>query len=85
VYKREIYQTAESNQIEKIDSVARIESNRIETFFCPNWNALVTIRNTTAGGHILLIKRTVLLAPMTRHSPEVCEIAFGTCCDRHSI
>jgi len=30
----------ESNR-KKIDSVARIESNRIETFFCPNWNALV--------------------------------------------
>jgi len=29
------------NRIEKIDSVAKIESNRIETFFCPNWNALV--------------------------------------------
>ena len=28
------------NRIEKIDSVARIESNRIETFFRPNWNAL---------------------------------------------
>jgi len=26
------------NRIEKIDSVARIESNR--NFFCPNWNAL---------------------------------------------
>ena len=29
-----------ANRIEKIDSVARIESNRIETF-CPNWNALL--------------------------------------------
>ena len=28
------------NRIEKIDSVARIESNR--NFFCPNWNALVS-------------------------------------------
>ena len=27
-----IYQITESNRIEKIDSVARIESNRIETF-----------------------------------------------------
>jgi len=33
VYKRQIYQIAESNRLEKIDSVARIESNRIETFF----------------------------------------------------
>jgi len=32
-----IYQIAESNR--KIDSVARIESNR--NFFCPNWNALL--------------------------------------------
>ena len=32
MYKRQIYQIAESNRIEKIDSVARIESNRIETF-----------------------------------------------------
>ena len=32
------------NRIEskKIDSVARIESNRIETYFCPNWNALLS-------------------------------------------
>ena len=29
------------NRIEKIDSVARIESNR--NFFCPNWNALAAI------------------------------------------
>jgi len=35
-----MYQIAESNRIEKIDSIARIESNRMETF-CPNWNALV--------------------------------------------
>ena len=41
MYKRQIYQIAESNRVEKIDSIARIESNRIETFFCPNWNALV--------------------------------------------
>jgi len=39
LYKRQIYQIAESNRIEKIDSVARIESN--QNFFCPNWNALV--------------------------------------------
>jgi len=33
----------ESNR-KKIDSVARIESNRIESkLFCPNWNALVDI------------------------------------------
>ena len=41
MYKRQIYQIAEWNRIEKIDSVARIESNRIETFFRPNWNALM--------------------------------------------
>ena len=40
MYKRQIYQIAESNRIEKIYSVARIESN--QNFFCPNWNALVT-------------------------------------------
>jgi len=28
VYKRQTYQIAESNRIEKIDSIARIESNR---------------------------------------------------------
>ena len=33
MYKRQIYQIAESNRIEKIYSIARIESNRIETFF----------------------------------------------------
>ena len=38
MYKRQIYQIAESNRIEKIDSVSRIESNG--NFFCPNWNAL---------------------------------------------
>ena len=32
MYKQQIYQIAELNRIEKIDSVARIESNRIETF-----------------------------------------------------
>jgi len=36
VYKQQIYQIAESNRIEKIDSVARIESK----LFSPNWNAL---------------------------------------------
>jgi len=36
----QIYQIGESNRIEKIDSVARIESNRIE-IFCPNWNVLI--------------------------------------------
>jgi len=36
MYKRQIYQIAESNR-KKIDSVARIESKT----FCPNWNALV--------------------------------------------
>ena len=41
MYKRQIYQIAESNRIEKIDLVAKIESNRIETF-SPNWNALMT-------------------------------------------
>ena len=33
MYKQQIYQIGESNRIEKIDSVARIESNRIETFW----------------------------------------------------
>ena len=33
MYKRQIYQIAESNRIEKIDSVAKIESNR--NFFLP--------------------------------------------------
>ena len=33
---------AESNRIEKIDSVARIESNG--NFFCPNWNAQCIVR-----------------------------------------
>ena len=37
MYKRQIYQIAESNR-KKIDSVARIELN----LFCPNWNALVS-------------------------------------------
>jgi len=33
LYKRQIYQIAESNRMEKIDSVARIESN--QNFFLP--------------------------------------------------
>jgi len=37
------------NQIEKIDSVAKIEPNRMETFFCPNWNALVRIVKSELG------------------------------------
>jgi len=40
VYKRQIYQIAQSIRIEKIDSVAKIESK----LFCPNWNALVDRR-----------------------------------------
>jgi len=46
VYKRQIYQIAESNRIEKnrFDSENRIESNR--NFFCPNWNALASTRTT---------------------------------------
>jgi len=42
VYKRQIYQIAESNRIEKnrFGRENRIESNR--NFFCPNWNALVS-------------------------------------------
>jgi len=32
-------------RIEKIDSVARIESNR--NFFCPNWNAVTHTRLAT--------------------------------------
>ena len=43
VYKRQIYQIAESNRIKKIDSIARIESNR--NFFRPNWNALMSGRS----------------------------------------
>ena len=41
MYKRQIYQTAESNRIEKnrFGSENRIESNR--NFFRPNWNALL--------------------------------------------
>ena len=40
MYKRQIYQIAESNRIEKnrFGSENRIESK----LFCPNWNALVT-------------------------------------------
>ena len=41
-YKRQTYQIAESNRIEKIDSVVKIESNRIETFLpeleCSTWD-----------------------------------------------
>ena len=46
MYKRQIYQIGESNRIEKIDSVAKIESNR--NFFCLNWNALLTRQSYTA-------------------------------------
>jgi len=37
VYKWQIYHIAESNRMEKIDSVARIESK----LFCRNWDALL--------------------------------------------
>jgi len=45
VYKRQIYQIAESNRIKKnrFDSENRIESNR--NFFRPNWNALMSGRS----------------------------------------
>jgi len=35
-----------ANRIEKIDSIARIESNQI--VFCQNWNALITTAVNTA-------------------------------------
>ena len=38
-----------ANRIEKIDSVARIESNR--NVFCPNWNALLPATQPTAPNH----------------------------------
>ena len=38
MYKRQIYQIAESNRKNRFGSENRIESNR--NFFCPNWNAL---------------------------------------------
>jgi len=37
VYKRQIYQIAESNRKNRFGS-----ENRIETFFSPNWNALAS-------------------------------------------
>jgi len=37
------------NRIEKIDAIARIESNR--NFFCPNWNALVSAHISVYRSH----------------------------------
>ena len=55
------------NRIEKIDSAAKIELNRMETF-CPNWNALLytsnirnpppEILNTSASSGMLRISET---------------------------
>jgi len=50
VYKRQIYQIAESNR-KKIDSVARIELN----LFCPNWNALVSAFSDSAFSALTLL------------------------------
>jgi len=61
VYKRQIYQIAESNRIEKIDSVAKIESNQIETFFCLNWNALASITSRGKNSSDLLLRALVKL------------------------
>ena len=49
------------NRIEKIDSVARIESNR--NFFCPNWNALehtasFLCMDNKHGGKLFVIKQS---------------------------
>jgi len=59
VYKRQIYQIAESNRIEKIDSVAKIESNR--NFFCLNWNALASITSRGKNSSDLLLRALVKL------------------------
>jgi len=45
------------NRIEKIDSVARIESNR--NFFCPNWNALLVTRSSRQLGPVSCNLRTL--------------------------
>ena len=62
MYKRQIYQISESNRIEKIDSVARIKSNRIETFLpeleCStravelSWSAVKKRLDCAAGGRV---------------------------------
>ena len=54
-----------ANQIEskKIDSVVRIESNRIEsTLFCPNWNALL-LTISTVGGKVFVVTAQCLDHP----------------------
>ena len=69
-----IYHIAESNRIEKIDSVARIESNR--NFFCPNWNALsrtVSYHNTAQIGV------TSLMAVLWTCSAFAGPAAIGAC------
>ena len=43
------------DRIEKIDSAARIESNQMETFLCPNWNALATTTSI-----VLMLVQSVL-------------------------
>jgi len=64
VYKRQIYQIAESNR-KKSDSVARIESN--QNFFCPNWNALLTDGVLYAGCSSAGARRTPSGALLPRH------------------
>jgi len=62
VYKRQIYQLAESNRIEKIDLVARIESNRIETFFARIgmlWHPATTRSNVVGVIHKLTVNEFV--------------------------
>jgi len=86
VYKRQIYQIAKSNRIEKIDSVARIESNRIETFFCPNWNALVASRlcwfaADPCAGFVCPATFTCQLDELRRPVCRCSDTCSGTCSD----
>ena len=60
MYKRQIYQIAELNRIEKIDSVARIESNRIETF----------LPELECSSHSRSSRKSVILMRLSRRSQQ---------------
>jgi len=82
VYKRQIYHIAESNRIEKIDSVARIESNR--NFFLPELecssrqSSLVSRVRSFCRGMSQL--RKISLCSATTYADNVALPAFARRC-----
>jgi len=73
VYKRQIYQIAETNRKNRFGSDNRIESNR--NFFCPNWNALHCGRGLSFCS---TRRRRVAMCARCRRSLEAEDVALAS-------